>query len=227
MANPISALLPGLEGLGLSGTQNQGRNNRLGQEEFFQLMITQLKNQDPLNPMENGEFLAQLSQFGTVSGIGDLQKSFSLLANSLQSSQALQASTMVGRSVLVEGSRVTLGSGTSSVSGAVDLPQASSEVMLYVEDAAGQVVRQISLGGHDAGVVPFTWEGLADLGGALPPGTYQLKAQAVFDDSGPQAVGTLLRQNVESVTIPGNGEAPLLNLSDRRQVSLSDVREVM
>jgi flagellar basal-body rod modification protein FlgD len=113
------------------------------------------------------------------------------------------------------------------VSGAVELPQAASEVTLYVEDAAGQIVRQIDLGGHAAGQVPFIWEGMADLGGVLSPGTYRLKAQAIFDESGPQALNTLVRLNVESVTIPGNGEAPLLNLSDRRQVSLSDVREVM
>ena len=89
--------------------KTEPKDKSLGQDEFLELMMTQLQNQDPLNPAESGEFLSQIAQFGTVNGITELQQSFSTLASSLQSNQALQASTMVGRSVLVENNILQLG----------------------------------------------------------------------------------------------------------------------
>ncbi|MCP5144829.1 MAG: flagellar hook assembly protein FlgD [Gammaproteobacteria bacterium] len=207
-------------------TNKQGTSKDVGQDEFFKLMIAQLKNQDPMKPMENGEFLTQIAQFSTVNGIRELQNSFSTLASSMQSSQALQASTMVGRTVFLDGSQLIAG-GSAPANGAVVLPLAASDVTVTIEDGAGQVVREIHLGAQQAGNVEFTWEGLDDAGGNVPQGIYNVKANAVFDDYGAQAVGTLVKLKVESVTVPGIGQPPQLNLSDRRSVTLSDVIEVM
>ena len=87
----------------LQDAQKQSSRNELGQEEFLMLMLTQLQNQDPTKPMEDGEFIAQMAQFTTVEELGGMSKSIENLASSLTSSSALQAATMVGRSVLVEG----------------------------------------------------------------------------------------------------------------------------
>ena len=107
MDKSISSVLTGIESLSSDRLKQTVEKKSLGQEEFLELMMTQLQNQDPLNPAESGEFLSQIAQFGTVNGITELQQSFSTLASSLQSNQALQASTMVGRSVLVESNWLT------------------------------------------------------------------------------------------------------------------------
>ena len=107
MATTSGVLPPGLENLTLKSEPEKSKDD-LDQSEFLKLMLTQIKYQDPLKPMEGGEFLSQLAQFGTVSGIAALQSSFDVFASSLQSNQALQASTMVGRTVLVPGNVAAL-----------------------------------------------------------------------------------------------------------------------
>ena len=106
MVSPVDAL----GGLGLEVPQTV-REGDLGQEDFLHLMLTQLKNQDPFKPMESGEFLGQIAQFGTVQGLAGLQTSFDSLSSSLVSNQALQASTVVGRSALVQTSTIGIAAG--------------------------------------------------------------------------------------------------------------------
>lgn len=101
MDKPSGILPPGFEQFRLVENDAAAKRKELGQDEFFELIITQLQNQDSFKPMERGDFLGQIAQFSTVNGISDLQQSFATLATSLQPSQALQASTMVGREVVV------------------------------------------------------------------------------------------------------------------------------
>ena len=152
------------------------RSKTVSQETFLKLMVAQMNNQDPQKPMESGEFLSQLAQFGSLNGITELQKSFSTLATALQSNQALQASTMVGRNVLVDGNQARLSSAGAKVSGAVEIPAATGDVMLKIYNPAGQLVKQISMGAQPAGQAQFTWEGLDDGGNAAPAGTYRITA---------------------------------------------------
>ncbi|MCC6201965.1 MAG: flagellar hook assembly protein FlgD [Gammaproteobacteria bacterium] len=227
MATTTALAATGVEQLGVERLQSkQAAVKELGQDEFFKLMITQLKNQDPMKPMENGEFLAQIAQFSTVNGITSLQQSFATLASSLQSGQALQASTMVGRSVLLASDRVQLGS-DAAASGAVELDREATEVTVTISDATGQVVKRLNLGAHAAGSVPFTWAGVDEFGASVPQGDYRVSAQASYGVGAPQALTTLARVKVESVTIPGAGQTPILNLAGQQQVPLSDVRQVM
>lgn len=123
-------------GLGAAQAQPTKANDQLLQEDFLKLMVAQLKNQDPMKPMESGEFLGDIAQFGTVSGIQDLQESFASLNSSVQSSQALQAAALVDRQVLVPMSRGQLESG-GAISGAVELPASTSQLTLGVYDSAG------------------------------------------------------------------------------------------
>lgn len=205
---------------------NKSATKELGQDEFFKLMITQLKNQDPMKPMENGEFLAQIAQFSTVNGITSLQQSFATLASALQSGQALQASTMVGRSVLVASDWLHLDAGRAA-NGAVELDAAASDVTVTISDAKGQAVKRIDLGAHAAGTVQFNWAGVDEGGAGVAPGDYLVTAQADFETGVSQSLTTLANVKVESVTIPGAGQTPILNLTGRQQVPLSDVRQVM
>src|SRR5690606_35227038 len=149
---------------------------QLGQEEFLKLMITQLENQDPFKPLESGEFLGQLAQFGTVSGITNLERAFAGLSESLVANQALEASGLIGRNVLVRSEWASLGE-DEAVDAALTLPQSSTAVQVQILDAGGQLVRQIDLGAQDAGTVRFRWNGETDEGERAAPGRYVISAQ--------------------------------------------------
>lgn len=225
MSNTIdSSLSQAIQELGLNRVTEKKNRNELGQDEFLELMVTQLRNQDPFRPLENGDFIAQMAQFSSVSGLQSLQKSFSQLTASLQSNQALQASTMVGRSVLVPLNTAVL-SPNKPVTGVLDLPSSSSNVALTIVDSSGQIVRQIRLGPQTAGEIPFTWDGFNDSGLVMPPGKYGLLAKAQGSD-GTLSLNTLVRASVESVTLSPNQQGMSLNLTELGSISFSDVREI-
>ncbi len=226
MDNPIGLLPPGLENLSIASQQETtAPSGDLQQEQFLELMLTQLKNQDPLKPMESGDFLGQIAQFGTVSGITELQQSFSSLAASLQSGQALQASTMVGRNVLVASESVRLEPQSDSVL-ALELPSPASDVRLTIEDPSGQLVREVAFGAQDQGLIDFVWDGLDTTGVRAAAGTYMLKATAVIDGVS-QALPTSIQTTVESVTLSRDGQPPMLNLNDIGAVGLDSIKRVL
>jgi flagellar basal-body rod modification protein FlgD len=208
--------------IGLGTPQATKDKEELGQEQFLSLMITQLKNQDPFKPMESGEFLGQLAQFGTVSGLGALQTSFDGLATSLVSGQALQAAGLVGRNALVESNVAPLTAG-GKVDGAVDLPASTGGLHVEVRDAAGAIVRHIELGAQPAGLVRFTWDGATDTGGSAPPGSYRLVANfASGADS--VAADTLVAAQVDSVMFGADGFT--VELRGIGEMPFSAVREI-
>ncbi len=195
----------------------------LGQEQFLELMVAQLKNQDPLKPMQNGEFLGQLAQFGTVNGIQQLQQSFASLSASLQSNQALMASSLVGRSVLVPSAQAARGD-SGAVSGVVDLPVASASVSVGIYTEAGELVRRIDLGAQGAGQVRFTWDGMSDGGQMLPPGQYRIRAES-SDGGVTTARDTLISAKVDSVSLGGT-QGLMLNLAGIGAVPLAQVKQI-
>ncbi len=199
------------------------KSDTLGQADFLKLMTTQLNNQDPMKPMSSGEFYTQIAQFSSVSGIQDLQRSFSEVASSMFSSQALQASSMVGRDVLVPGSSQIVGDG--GLSGAVDLPSASADLRLAIHDPAGRLVRRLDLGAHAAGMVGFDWDGLDDAGRPVAPGNYEVRAEARIDGRA-RAIDTYLSDRVNSVSIDGDGKGLTLNLERQGGMALSRIKQI-
>lgn len=216
-----------LDRLGLTRNREpeEKAGNELGQEAFLRLMITQLNNQDPLQPMENGEFYTQIAQFSTVAGIQDLQESFREVASALSSGQAMQASSMIGRGVLVAADEAALEPGEPLV-GVLDLPRTASSVDVDVIDSAGQVVRQLRLGEQDAGRLGFSWDGLTGAGEVAPPGVYRLEATMRLGGE-TRGLETMLSRRVDSVTVDPGGKGVLLNLSGGGQTSLGNVREIL
>ncbi len=215
------------DSLGIAATADAKRkpSQELGQEQFLDLMIAQLKNQDPTKPLESGEFLSQMAQFSTVTGIQSLQESFSQLAASMQSNQALQASMLVGRSVLAPGDKGALDA-TTPLSGAVDLPASTTALTLNVYDAGGQLVRHLPLGAQSAGLVQFSWDGITDRGERAAPGTYRVRAEALTAD-GQTGLQTLMKTRVESVSLGRTGEGLTLNLAGLGPVALADVKQIL
>ena len=214
-----------LDSLNLSQkTATKSGGNSIGQDEFLKLMTTQLNNQDPMKPMASGEFFSQIAQFSSVAGIQDLQKSFSQVASAMLSSQALQASAMVGRTVLVPSSEAELKAG-ENIQGTADLTSSTSDLAIGVYDAAGQLVRQINMGPQTAGSVPFKWDGLTDDGKTAPAGKYQLKAISEVDGKA-VAASTNVAAKVDSVVMGNLGQELTLNLGAMGQLGLSSVKQI-
>ncbi|MCR9104346.1 MAG: flagellar hook assembly protein FlgD [Gammaproteobacteria bacterium] len=194
----------------------------LGQEDFLELMVAQLENQDPTQPMDNFEFLSQIAQFGTVDGIQGLQQGFAELSGILYANQTLQAAGLVGSNVVTESNLGTL-SAEAPLAATVDLPSASSEVTLYVQDTAGRLVHSRTLGAVNAGELGVQWDGMDNDGNPMPPGEYRVSAEAVIGGQ-VQAVSVYAHAQVESVTIDQANASVTLNLVGGDQVALSSVK---
>jgi len=196
----------------------------LGQDAFLKLLITQLKNQSPLNPQDNTAFVAQLAQFSSLQGIQNLNSTVSSLSSSMQSSQALQASALVGRTVETETNKAYLGT-SGVVRGTMLLDTSTPALKLNVYNSSNQLVLQKDLGSQDAGNIPFAWDGTATDGTKLPTGTYRFEVLA--SQSGkPTAVKTYLANNVNSVTVGAN-QTTTLNVNVVGEVPLSEVKNIL
>ena len=210
----------------------------LGGANFLTLMLAQLKNQDPTSPVDSNQFLNELAQLSEVQGIQQLNSSFSSLQNSLVSSQALQASSLLGHQAMVASSTGTLASAGASLSGAVNVPQTSSDVVLNISNASGVLVGSIDLGARGAGLANFTWNGMLGNGTAAPAGTYTLSAQ-VAGVTGGTAVQTYVNGTIESVTMGGSAGSGssgssgssssglTLNVSGIGSVPFSSVQQIL
>lgn len=200
-------------------------NRQLGQDEFLTLMITQLKHQDPMAPMENGEFIAQMAQFSTVEGISDMSKSMGGLTESMYATQVLQASTMIGHSVLVDGDRATLGTDTP-LQGAVEVPFPTSAATVQIFDGAGQIIKTIDLGYRTSGAATFEWDGKLDGGEQAPAGTYRIAA-TLGAGSDQQALTTYTGARVQSVAMTNDGRGAQITTDTGEEVSLTQVKAIM
>lgn len=196
----------------------------LGQEDFLKLMVTQFRNQDPMKPMENGEFLGQLAQFSTVSGIEEMNVSVSKLADSIHASQTVQAANMIGRTVLLEGEVGYLHEG-QALEGAIDLPASTGNAQVRIFDPSGQLIRQIPMGSRQAGIANFSWDGLKSDGSQAAPGSYVVQADANFNGER-ERMPTLLYARVDSVSLSTDGDGARVTTESGEQVRLSNVRAI-
>lgn len=147
------------------------------EDRFMKLLVAQMKNQDPLNPMDNAQMTSQVAQINTVGGIEKLNTTVGSLLSAFQAVQAQSAMQMPGRSVLVAGQSLALAGGQAT--GGVDLPVDAARVQVEILDPAGIVVRTLELGKSGAGVRSFTWDGKAADGTQLPDGSWRMRVGAV------------------------------------------------
>jgi flagellar basal-body rod modification protein FlgD len=214
--------IPGLRTV-LESTEDSERTE-LGQDEFLQLMTTQLSNQDPFEPMDNGEFLAQIAQFGTVNGVNELNDSFNNFATGLQSSQALQAATLVGREVLVNHNEAYL-SATQGMSGGAELSSAASDVVVNVYDTVGQVIGRVDLGAQPSGLVQYNWDGVMLDGQRALPGRYRVEVEATRGGN-TESLSPLISANVVSLTLGAVGQEMSVELENLGPVAFSQVNQI-
>lgn len=212
----------------LAAAQSKKSANNLGIDEFLTLMTTQLKNQDPMKPLEGTEFIAQLAQFGAVSGIQQMQTSMEALAASLRSTQALNGASLVGREVLAPAEVLQHTAGTSA-SGEIELPAGIPDGVLTVElritNSAGEVVREMDVPVSE-GVAHFTWDGMRNDGTSADSGEYDIEAVGRVGTAS-ESLPILMSGRVSSVSIDANGAGLTLNTGTLGPVSMADVRRVM
>ncbi|MFN2329790.1 MAG: flagellar hook assembly protein FlgD [Chromatocurvus sp.] len=198
--------------------------DELGQQDFLRLMTTQLQNQDPFKPMENGDFLAQMAQFSTVSGIDKLQATFTDTADALTGSQALQAASLVDRQVLVPSSQGRF-DGENPLAGAVSVPEGASGGLVAVMNAQGQTVAQLPLIQGPGGRATFQWDGADGDGKMAPPGDYRLEARYRVGRE-TEAAEPLVWGRVDSVSLKGPGGGISINVAGMGAMSLSRALEI-
>jgi flagellar basal-body rod modification protein FlgD len=198
-----------------------GAAEELGKNQFLELMIAQFNNQDPLEPAKNEDFIAQLAQFSSLEGIQNLNATVEAMASAMRSSTTLQAAALVGRSVLVPTGIASMDG--SGLGGNVVNERPGSEVVVEISDAAGGLVKRLSLGVQPEGEVRFLWDGTDQAGEPQDAGAYRVKAYALGGDE-PVELEVELPERVASVSFE-NGEAQL-NLTGGATVSLGEVREL-
>ncbi|MFK7731995.1 MAG: flagellar hook assembly protein FlgD [Pseudomonadales bacterium] len=208
--------------------QELPKDNELGQDAFLQLLVTQLGNQDPLSPQENGEFIAQLAQFSSVEGIQNLNTSVDDMATSLRSNQALQASALVGRNVRLPTDSAELNN-QGRIEGNIKLPQSTEQIEVRVYDPTGQlvsqeVIRNETSGIVSAGDVPLKWDGTDLDGEPVSRGHYRFEVEALVNGE-PQGLETEFNSNVDSVTLGQSGDVTL-NVAGTGPIALSKVTEI-
>jgi flagellar basal-body rod modification protein FlgD len=191
------------------------------QNRFMTLLITQMKSQDPLNPMDNAQVTSQMAQLSTVTGIDQLNTTMQSLISSVQAGQSYQASSMIGHNVLVSGDKIT-NTGSGGYFG-VDLPNGADKVTINIKNSAGTVVKTVDLGAQTSGTVPLSWDGHMADGSLAANGDYTFEAKATVSGNAVTA-NTLSYANVLSISNSSSGIA--LNLSNNSSVSTSDVKEI-
>jgi flagellar basal-body rod modification protein FlgD len=192
------------------------------QDRFLKLLVTQMKNQDPLNPMDNAQVTSQMAQLSTVTGIDKLNVTLQALSDSMVPNQTLQAATMIGHGVLVPGAGVDLSSGSGY--GGIDLTQSVDKVDIAIYDQAGVLVRNMQLGAQQAGLVNWQWDGRNDAGADMADGSYTFAVNATQAGNAVDAA-TLQFGMVNSVTQGKQGVA--LRVGQLDGIALSQVRQIL
>ncbi len=223
-----SSVVNAINGTGsTSSSGSTSGSNSAGdlRSNFMTMLVTQLKNQDPLNPLDNSQMTSQLAQINTLSGIEELNKTLQSITGQIDAGQSLQAAALIGREVLVPGDRVSVGNTGQATPFGIDLASAADQVKVSIYDNAGNLVRQFDLGAQEAGVQSFSWDGSLDAGGTAAAGTYKVAVAATTDGKAQDAT-VLTYGQVGSIANSSSG--PLLDLGAiLGQVSLQSVRQIL
>jgi flagellar basal-body rod modification protein FlgD len=193
------------------------------EDRFLKLLVAQMKNQDPLNPLDNAQVTSQMAQLSTVTGIDKLNDAVKTLSDSYIAGQSLQAAALVGHGVMIPGNRLELSNGAAY--GGVDLPQAADKLTVMIKDASGKVIHSADLGPQDAaGSIPFQWDGSMDGGSIAPNGAYTFEVAAELGgkkiDTTALSVGM-----VSSVSLGAQGAT--LNVAGFGPIALSQVKQIL
>lgn len=219
-ANSAAALFASLN----SGSGSAAKTSAAAdtQDRFLKLLVTQMKNQDPLNPMDNAQVTSQMAQLSTVTGIDKLNATLQALSDSMTGNQSLQAASMIGRGVLVDGTGVDLSGGAAY--GGFELAQSVDSARVSIYDKAGALVRNVDLGAQPSGIAKWAWDGKDSAGSNVADGGYTFAVNAT--QGGKSVAATPLQFGmVNSVTQGKQGVA--LSVGNLDGIVLSQVRQIL
>jgi flagellar basal-body rod modification protein FlgD len=200
-------------------------SSTMDQGAFLTLFTTQLKNQNPLDPVKNEAFVAQLAQFSQLEATTSMKTSMETMVQSMQGDKMLAGAAMIGRKVAVPNAPAVL-LGGQPVQASVDLPNGADGVQMQVLDSKGQVVRKLIYGAQPSGSMKLAWDGMSDSGAAMPDGTYTMQVLASSQGKALQPVVNML-STVRSVSSAGTGDNTwLLEVDGGKSVSLADVKQI-
>ncbi|MDA3921274.1 MAG: flagellar hook assembly protein FlgD [Salinisphaera sp.] len=194
-------------------------------KQFLKLLVAQVQNQDPLKPMDNSQFTSQIAQINTVSGINKLNDQLAMINGQINTSQQLQASALIGHTVLVPGNSISVGTGGTAMPFGVDLAAPAAKITMTITDKSGAVVHQSSYTNQAAGVQSFSWDGLDSSGKPVTAGSYHLSIKAENADGKAVAAKTLSTGLVSGVVAGGSG--PQLDLGPNGLVGLKDIYQII
>ena len=202
-------------------TQTSSTTKTLGKDDFLKLFVTQLRYQNPLNPLDNNEFTAQLAQFSSLEQLSNMNSQLHdllLFQNSLQNTLT---SNLIGKQVKIPGNEIYLKeNGEISYAPEEDV----SKVKISIYDSGGGLVREVNLGQQTSGEKSYVWDGTDNSGNRVPEGHYQVKVDA-FDDSGnPVNVSTAVYGTVTGITFDNN--ITYLIINDSLKIQLSEIQEI-
>ncbi len=201
----------------------QPGDRALGKNDFLRLLTTQMQAQDPLNPMDNTEFVAQLTQFTSLERLENMSGSMEQVAMSTAANTSAQMVSFIGKDVTVESKEISLGDeGAMPVT--LDLAAEAAQTQITIRDENGKVVRTVELGRQAAGEQDWTWDGMSDDGAPLEPGTYTFEVKATGAEDVPVGVSARTRHRVQGVTFEGG--IPQLVLGEETRVGLGEVHSV-
>jgi flagellar basal-body rod modification protein FlgD len=206
---------------GSTGSSSSSTSAAATQDKFLNLLVAQLKNQDPLSPMDNAQVTSQLAQINTVQGIESLNTTLQTLMGSYSTSQSMQAASMVGRYVFTDGNKMNLADGAAVAGFTLDSP--ADKVTITVTSPSGQVVHTATMANLDAGTNTFQWDGKTDGGAASAAGQYTFTVTAT--NQGQKVTSTPLAVSMVDSVI-NNASGPLLHTSTG-SVTWDKVKQVM
>lgn len=196
----------------------------LDQGDFLKLMTAQLKNQDPFEPVDNTQMVAQMAQFSSLAGISEMNTTLKAISDKLAGTSASEALAYVGRNVLTAGD-TAYGRTTGGVAGAVEIDGDVAGLTVSIQSADGQLLRALPLGPRRAGTVDFDWDGKTDSGADAGAGPFTVRASAADAAGATIATRTLVWAPVAAVSMPASG-APILTLPGIGQVPVTSVRRI-
>jgi flagellar basal-body rod modification protein FlgD len=190
-------------------------------DDFLKLLVTQMKYQDPMNPMDSAQMTSQIAQLNTVEGINQLNATVSNLQASLMASQSMQSASLIGKTILADGNSFNLLNGSASLS--MRLEGAAESVVVDVINSSGRIIKTADLGANAAGIQTFTWDGSTSEGGVAPNGQYTFRVNAKKLNQA-VAVTPLTQATVSGVELTSAGTK--LSLNNGTSIAMSTVRGV-
>lgn len=216
--NPSAALFAAL-----NGAEDKSADGKIDlQNRFLTLLTAQIRNQDPLNPLDNSQMTSQLAQISTVDGIERLNATLQALMSNSNESATVQAAALVGHGVLVPGKGLRLDQGVAL--GGIELAEPADRVRVTIKDSNGLAVRTLDLDGMEAGSHVFQWDGKADGGARAADGAYTIAVEAVRGDA--KVAATALELGVVS-SIVRSGQGVSLNVGTLGAFKLDDIRQII